>query len=62
VISPAEAGPSLDEIAGEVASGICAAAFSALGMTPQALDLAAEAVLATDAIAGSAESMLAGKD
>jgi spore maturation protein SpmB len=38
---------------------ICREAFSLLGTTPEALDLLAMAVLSTDAIEGSAESMLA---
>lgn len=44
--------PDLDTLAGIVTDGICQEAFGLLGITPAALDLAAEAVLATRAIAG----------
>ena len=48
----------LDEIAGALAYAILLAAFAEYGFTDEAFVKAAEAVLFTDAIAGSWEDML----
>jgi hypothetical protein len=54
-------GTTRDRLADQLAIAILLEAFGPLGITTQACDLAAEAVLATDAIRGDLADLPAGR-